>query len=95
MEILVSTDGFKYVKFNERDTKTRSGESNSCRQFKPKMWSTPNNPSWCPVRIFETFLHKRPTEMCKSVSAFYLAINYNHSNDGIWYKKQRMGKGRQ
>ncbi len=26
-----TSDGFKYVEFNERDTKTRSGESNSCR----------------------------------------------------------------
>ncbi len=32
--------------------------------------------------------------MCKSVSPFYLAINYNHSNDDIWYKKQRMAKDR-
>ncbi len=51
-------DGFKYVEFNERDTKTRSGETNASRQFKPKMWKNPNN-------IFEKFLQKRPVEMCK------------------------------
>ncbi len=28
-------DGFKYVEFNERDTKTRSGDTNASRQFKP------------------------------------------------------------
>ncbi len=57
-------DGFKYVEFNERDTKTRSGETNASRQFKPKMWNTPNNISRCPLRIFEKFLQKRPVEMC-------------------------------
>ncbi len=32
--------------------------------------------------------------MCKSESPFYLAVNYNYSNDDIWYKKQKMGKDR-
>ncbi len=40
------------------------------------------------------FLQKRPVEMCKSESLFYLAVNYNYSNDDIWYKKQKMGKDR-
>ncbi len=63
-------DGFKYVEFTERDTKTRSGETNASRQFKPKMWNTPNNISRCPSRIFENFLQKCPVEMCKSESHF-------------------------
>ncbi len=25
------------------------------------------------------------------ISAFYLAVNYNHLNDNIWYNKQMMG----
>ncbi len=87
-------DGFKYVEFNKRDTKIHSGETNASRQFKPKMWNTPNNISRCPLRIFEKFLQKRPVEMCKSESPFYLAVNYNYSNDDIWYKKQKMGKDR-
>ncbi len=32
--------------------------------------------------------------MCKLESPFYLAVNYNYSNDDIWYKKQKMGKDR-
>ena len=43
-------DGPKYVEFNERDTKICSGETNPSRQFKPKMWSTPNNLSRCPLQ---------------------------------------------
>ena len=38
------SSGLKYVEFNERDTKTRSGEAGGCRSFRPKMWSTPENP---------------------------------------------------
>ncbi len=60
----------------------------------PKMWNTPNNISQCPLRSFEKFLQKRPVEVCKSESPFYLAVNYNYSNDDIWYKKQKMGKDR-
>ncbi len=92
--IYSTPDGFKYVEFNEKDTKTRSGETNASRQFKPKMWNTPNNISRCPLHIFEKFLQKRPVEMCQSESPFYLAVNYNYSNDDIWYKKQKMGKDR-
>ena len=87
-------DGFKYVEFNERDTKTRSGETSASRHFKPKMWSTPDNQARCPVLIFEKFLQKCPPEMCKTESPFYLAVNYKHSTDDLWYKKQRMGKDR-
>ncbi len=32
--------------------------------------------------------------MCKSEPPFYLAVNYNNSNDDILYKKQKMGKDR-
>jgi len=50
-----TVDDFKYVEFNEQDPKTRSFETSASRQFKPKMWSTPGNPSHCPVHIFEEF----------------------------------------
>ncbi len=32
--------------------------------------------------------------MCTSESSLYLAVNYNHLNDNIWYKKQMMGNDR-
>ena len=59
--------------------------------FKPKMWSTPNDPEHCPVRIFEKYVQKRPVEMYKPDSPFYLAVNYNPHAD-YWYKRQRMGQ---
>ena len=42
-EVKSAIDGIKFVEFNERDTKTRSGEISDIRPFKPKMWSTPND----------------------------------------------------
>ena len=87
-------DNYRYIEFNERDTKTRTGETSAVRAFKPKMWSTPLDPDKCPVRIFEKYLQKRPSEMCEAGSPFYLAVNYKASCDDLWYKRQRMGKDR-
>ena len=33
-----TNEGFKYVEFNERDTKMQTGEFSACRPFMPKMW---------------------------------------------------------
>ena len=86
-----TSDGRKYV---ERDTKTRSGE-HECdhRTFKPKMWATPECPERCPVIIFERFIQERPESMCKPVSPFYLAINWNNwtTIGSKWYKSQPLG----
>ena len=84
-------DGFKYIEFKEHDTNTRSGEHHDCRAFMSKMWSTPHNMNRCPVRLFEAFASKRPPDMCYPEAPFYLAINYNHTIHGFWYKNQKMG----
>ena len=89
-----TTDGSSYIEFSERDTKTRTGESCDSRPFKPKMWSTPNNPRRCPVHIFKKYLSMRPAEMCKPDAPFYLAVNYQPAQDQPWYKRQRMGKNK-
>ena len=63
--LIHSTDKqLKYVKFNERDTKTRSGESSVSRPIKPKMWSTPQIEQRCPVRI----LYKRDPHKCVNLT---------------------------
>ncbi len=58
------------------------------------LWTTPNNISPSPLRIFEKFLQKRPVEMCKSESPFYLAVNYNSPMMTFGTKKKKMGKDR-
>ena len=79
-QVKVTSDGKKYVEFNERDTKTRTGASGERRAFKPKMWSNTHCPDRCPVRLFELFVSKRPPEMCKDDSPFYLATNLKFTN---------------
>ena len=59
LEVKETTDGKKYiyVQFNERDTKTRTGETGqNTRAFQPKMWSMLQNEDRCPVRLFELYL---------------------------------------
>ena len=45
-------------------------------------------PSRCPVRLYQTFVEKRPPEMCTPTSPFYLAVNHRHTPTSYWYKKQ-------
>ena len=57
-----------------------------------KMWSTPQIEQRCPVK---KYIQKRPPQMCKIDSPFYLAVNYDPSSTNeFWYKQQRMGKDR-
>jgi len=89
-----TSNGSKYIEFNERDTKTRTGESGEKRAFQPKMWSTPSCPQRCAVRLFELYVSKRPPEMCNPDSPLYLAINDKYKVFGNWYKRQPMGQWR-
>ncbi|XP_073248371.1 uncharacterized protein [Porites lutea] len=43
----------------------------------------------CPVKLFKTFLERRPEEMRNS-GPFYLALNERPKTQ-VWYKRQRMG----
>ena len=93
LEVKETTDGKKYVQFNERDTKTRTGEtSQNTRAFQSKMWSTPQNPDRYPVRLFELYLSKRPKDYCEVDSPGH----YNHDVKlgSFWYKRQRLGVSR-
>ncbi len=89
-----TSEGFKYVEFNERDTKHVQVSLIHAANSSPKCGAHLTIPLGALYVFLKLFFIKCPTEMCKSVSPFYLAINYNHSNDDIWYKKQRMGKDR-
>ena len=92
-----TTNGHEYVEFSaERGTKTRSGETEkstnaNARSFKPKMWATPDTPTWCPVRLYRAFVQRRPPEMCAADSPFYLAVNHHRKPTSFWYKKQPLG----
>ena len=52
------------------------------------MWATPECPKRCPVIIFEHFIQERSESMCKPMSLFYLAMNWNNwtTIGSKWYK---------
>ena len=70
-------DGFTYVTFSEGITKTRqSGLREKYRVQIPKMFETRNDR--CPVKVFRTYLAKRPADL-RTSGPFYLAVIYNPS----------------
>ena len=80
------------LKFNERQTKTRTGSVTEVRSLQPKAFRNASNPNRCPVRIFQEFEKRRPEKMCCESSPFYLAIKYNRvEGDEIWYKNAPLG----
>ena len=76
----------------ERGTKTRDGSTCAIpeRQFNPKMWSIGGER--CPVKLFSSFLQRRPESMKTPDSPLYLAVIDNPVNKNIWYKAQRLGE---
>ena len=70
-----STDdsGIEFVTYEENPTKTRQGGLRKRRRVvQPKMFATGGQR--CPVKLFKTFLERRPEEMRNS-GPFYLALN--------------------
>jgi len=72
-----------YLEFNERQTKTRTGDDvRNVRDSKPRMYATPNNPDKCPVALYNAYQAKRPTKFSESHHPFYLATVTNTSTPG-------------
>ncbi|CAH3149708.1 unnamed protein product, partial [Porites lobata] len=85
-----STDdnGIEFVTYEENPTKTcQGGLRKKRRVVQPKMFATGGQR--CPVKLFKTFLERRPEEMRNS-GPFYLALNERPKTQ-VWYKRQRMG----
>ena len=79
----------------ERGSKTRTGKENvHQRAFNPTIQSISGSDSYrCPVRLYKKFRSHRPAEMNQPDSPFYLAINYQRSEEStVWYKKAPLGK---
>ncbi|KAJ8316762.1 hypothetical protein KUTeg_005708 [Tegillarca granosa] len=85
-------DGQEYLEYNERSTKTRTGQEVS-RPFNPKMFSIPDEPR-CPVKAFKAYRSQRPEAMKTPQSPFYLAVNTNRTKNenALWFANQNMGK---
>ena len=87
--------GEKHIEFNERETKTRTGNSTHLRPFKPKMFRNPTNPDRCPIRAYELYASKRPIDIMKPSDPFYLAVNAKVTTPSApWFKRSPMGHDR-
>ena len=87
-----TTTGQEYPEFNERETKTRSGnDPRNVRAIAPKMFAVPNNEK-CPVKAYKVYAEKRPAEMKIDDAPYYLAVNNVKFGSGKpWYKKLAVG----
>ena len=75
----------------ERGSKTRHGDRQHQRAFKPTAQAT--NTQRCPVKLYKSFAAHRPVEMKQPDSPFFLAINRRRREDSdIWYTKGALGK---
>ena len=84
----------EYIDFNERQTKTRTGEdvSNTCKD-KPRMYARPDSER-CPVMLYKKYADKRPELMSQNDSPFYLATITNKSmltENERWFLSQPIG----
>ena len=70
-----TSTGQEYLEFNERETKTRSGNDPL------NIRAVPNNEK-CPVKAYKVYAEKRPAEMKTDDAPFYLAVNNVKSGSG-------------
>ena len=87
--------GEEYLEYNEKQTKTRSGENTrDVRKVTPKMFSVPGNER-DPIAVYKLFAEKRPAEMNSDDSPFYLAANNLKKLESLsnkaWFKKAPAG----
>ena len=81
-----------YLEFNERETKTRSGNNpRNVRGIAPKMCAVPNNKK-CPVKAYKVYAEKWPAGIKTNDAPFYLAVN-NVKSGSVkpWFKKAQVG----
>ena len=88
VKLCQTSTGQEYLVFNERETKTRSGnDPRNVRAIARKMFAVPNNEK-CPVKAYKVYAEKRPAEMKTDNTPFYLAVNNVKSGSGKpWFKK--------
>jgi hypothetical protein len=90
---LCSTDEGEFLQFNERETKTRSGNSTHIRPFKPKIFAIGG--AKYPIEAYKKFSANRPSNMNHADSPFYLAVNYKPAQaTNMWFKALAMGQER-
>ena len=90
-----ASNGVEYLAFNERQTKTRSGEDLSdIRKVTPKLWANPTDPERCPIALYKHYCDKRPVNFSQPEHPFYLAPRTTAitNNNDQWFTKNPVGE---
>lgn len=85
----------EYLEYNERQTKTRTGENTrDVRSVPPRVWANVDDPTRCPVRIFKRYRSLRPADFSSHDSPFYLATccKTTPRSGQVWFKRMAIGK---
>ena len=92
VKLCQTSTGQELFEFNERETKTPSGnDPRNVRAIAPKIIAVPNNEK-CPVKAYKVYAEKRPAEMKTDDAPFYLAVNNVKSGSSKpWFKKAPVG----
>ena len=87
--------GEEYLEFNERQTKTRTGDNlRDVRKVNPKMFAVQGSDK-CPVAVNKFYASKRPNDMNGDEAPFYLATNTGFSkNEKPWFKRAPVGQNK-
>ena len=91
----VDNSGQEFIEYNERQTKTRTGENiRNIREKCPRAWSNPDDSNKCPVAAFKLFKEKRPMNYSTSTDPYYIAPVTNDTNPDLterWFLRQPVG----
>ncbi|XP_061191553.1 uncharacterized protein LOC133199700 [Saccostrea echinata] len=94
IKLKVSSHGTEYLEYNERQTKTRTGDNIvDIRQVKPKMFSSGDIRD--PVQSYKLYSAKRPLGFSSDEDPFYLSkrtIPLDDPRSDKWYLKQKVGE---
>lgn len=91
IKLQTDSNGEEYLEFNERLSKTRKG-SGDARTFAPKAFKNARTDR-CPITFYKEYAKRRPLEMTKDNSPFFLAINHKVPQSSIiWYMKAPLGE---
>ena len=70
--------GVVHIEWNERLSKTRTGNTSHLRAFKPKLFPNKSHPERCPLAALKLFEEKRPESMREPDSPFYLVCVWKY-----------------
>ena len=93
LQTVYDAEGQPAIKYKERVTKTRKGDTDESRHYPPRMFVDSQHPERCPILLMEAFRAKRPAAMLKDSAPFYLVVNSPAwERGGAWYRSSAMGK---